>query len=564
MPGEAEEVRQRPPIDDSSPVVLHARYTTFVMLIVSGLVVVGILVEDISRLKRAVDDAETIQGLMNLWNSATRDEDSPISVAHILAGPASEMPDEKAAFRLRLAPRGDRKGSAAIACRVDLDLGQRFFVPEKGPVQQILVGPSGKFESGSEFKVGWRGISGDRMWTEWFLKQPPYNLRSYSRFWDILVSSGGSARIDTAEIERNLARGISAFDQGITMHGVPTPPDKEGPYWLITASPHYQVVHVKMLPDDSRPEEKETAIAPVGRYVRPMNWSGDAQPLRIMVLRTTEWNDEIQDWKDEGFDTAAVSVCRGSGGSESRTYPVVFPVKLWTERFAWTDAWIDRAIAHGHLSKELRPKMSNKLRLPFAQAFADLHLEVEDLESLELDALHGWLQGRLDRRGRNIEVAGIGIPRPLLSSLGLFLIIVFQGYAARHLSEAASRMKFSADGDPGAFQAWIVLYDGLLSLSAAICIVVAPTGAALIVVWVLYEGGFWTPYVFASGSGLIASLMLTSYSVRSLLRLRIETQRHRETAARNRAEQSLCEAGAVSAGARHGSEHEADPRSKLE
>ena len=229
-------------------------------------------------------------------------------------------------------------------------------------------------------------------------------------------------------------------------------------------------------------------------------------------------------------------------------------MKLRTERFDWTEAWIDRAIEHGHLSKELRPKMSNKLRLPFAQAFANLHREVENLESLELDALHEWLQGRLDRRGRNIEVAGMGIPRPLLRSLGLFLILVVQGYAARHLSEAASRMKFSADGDPGAFQAWIVLYDGLLSLSAAIGIVVAPTGAALTVMWVLHEGGFWTPYVLASGTGLIVSLMLASFSVRNLLRLRIEAQRHRETAARYRAEQSSQEAGPESVGSGHGSQ----------
>ena len=59
MPREPKEVRQRPLIDDSSSVVLHARHTTFVMLIVSALVVVGILVEDVSRLKRAFDDAET-------------------------------------------------------------------------------------------------------------------------------------------------------------------------------------------------------------------------------------------------------------------------------------------------------------------------------------------------------------------------------------------------------------------------------------------------------------------------------------------------------------------------
>ena len=210
-------------------------------------------------------------------------------MAHILAGSVSETSDAKGTFRLGLAPSGDSKGDAVIACRVDLDLGQHFFVPEKGPVQKVLVHPSGKFESGSEFKVGWRGISGESLWTEWSLKQPPYNLRSYSRFWDILVSSGGSARIDTAEIERNLARGISAFDQGIRIDTAPNSPDVEG-YWVISGTPNYKVVHVKMHWDDSQPEEKETAIAPVGTYIRPMDWSEGAQPLKIDVLR----NDRLE------------------------------------------------------------------------------------------------------------------------------------------------------------------------------------------------------------------------------------------------------------------------------
>ena len=134
------------------------------------------------------------------------------------------------------------------------------------------------------------------------------------------------------------------------------------------------------------------------------------------------------------------------------------------------------------------------------------------------------------------------MPRPLLRSLGLFLILVVQGYAARHLSEAASRMKFSAEGDPGAFQAWIVLYDGVLSLCAALGVVVAPTVAALTVIWVLHEGAFWSPYVLASVAALIVSLLLASYSARAVVRLRTEAQGHRESAARNRTVQNSQEA----------------------
>ena len=215
MAHEPKDVQQRAPIDDSTAVVLHARKTTFVMLIVTALVVIGILVEDVSRLKRAVDDADTIQGLMNLWRSETRDKDGPVSVAHILAGPVSAAPGAKRRFRLGLAPSSDSKGDALISCTVGLDLGQRFFVPENGQVQKIVVRASNKFESGREINVEWRSYSGEARWTEWLLKQPPYNLRSFSKFWDMLVSSGGSARVNATEIKKYLLRGLSAFDEDI-------------------------------------------------------------------------------------------------------------------------------------------------------------------------------------------------------------------------------------------------------------------------------------------------------------------------------------------------------------
>ena len=554
MARKPKEVPQRALIDDCSSVVLHARQTTFVMLIISALVAVGILAEDVARLNRAVDDAEIVKGSMNLWRTETRDKDGPVSVPHILAGPAPEASDAAGTFRLGLAPSGDSKGDAVIACRVDLDLSQRFFVPEKGPVRKILVRPSDKFESGSEINVERRNISGESLWTEWSLKQPPHNLKSYSRFWDMLVSSGGSARIDTADIERDLAQGISAFDQGITIETAPTSATMAG-YWVVHGNPNFKVAHVKMLSGDSQFGKKETAIAPVGTYMRLADWTDDAQPLDIYVLRATDWNERIEEWKSDEFDTAALSLCRGNSGAESILYPVVFPVKLRMERFDWTAAWLDRAIDQGHLSKEVRPKLSSKLRLPFAQAFADLHREAEGLESIELDALHDWLRGRLDREGKNIEVAGIGMPRSLLRSLGLFLILVLQGYAALHLSEAAFRMKSSAEGDPGAFQAWIVLYDGLPALCAALGIVLAPTAAALTVMWVLHEGGgFWTPYVLASGAALVVSLMLATYSARNVVRLRTEAQRHRESAARYRADQNPVEAEPEPLGSGHGSQ----------
>ena len=252
----------------------------------------------------------------------------------------------------------------------------------------------------------------------------------------------------------------------------------------------------------------------------------------------TYWNKEIEEWKNDKFDTAALSFCRRTGLSESKRYPVVFPVKLQKNRFDWTEAWIKRAISKGYVSRGLLPKIRSKLRLPFAEAFSDLHNEAKGLESLELDALHGWLRERLDRQGQNIEIAGIGMPRHLLRSVGLFLILIVQGYAARHVSEAASRMETSADGDPGAFQAWIMLYDGPLSRFAVLCIVGAPTAIAATILFYLESGGLPTANSFVSGLACLASLLLATYSIQNALRLRAAARRHQKSLAPDRADES--------------------------
>ena len=534
MAGHEEITPQRAPIDDSSAVVLHARWTVFLMLIASALVAVGVFAEDDARLNRALQGAEIVTGLMSHWHAETRDKNRAVSVTHIIAGPGRKASQTSDEFRLRFVRNGESDKKDSIQCWIGLDLDQRFFVHTDGIMPRVVVVPNTAGERTGEIEARWMSGAGSPSSGGWLVKRTPYDLKEFSRLWNLLVSNRKSARINYSNLEKQLKKVL-------LLPAVADTSIRTGDYetlWegiRIVSFRHdlleYRVDEVTPISNRSGSGSKHTHITPLDGFITKQPQDEHPNLTTADRLSFTSWDNHVRGWKNAKFDTAATGGCRRHKNGQLLTVNVLFPVKLWEEYFDWTRAWIDRAIEQGHLSNELRPRISNNLQAPFAQAFSDLRREAEGLESLELTALHGWLQGRVDREGKNIEVAGIGMPRHLLRSLGLFFILVVQGYAARNLSEAASRMKSSRNGDPGAFAAWIVLYGGRLSLCAALGIVAVPTAAAATVTWVLHEGGFWSPYFLASGAVLILSAMLLVYSVRSVVRLRAAAQHHRTSPA---------------------------------
>lgn len=539
MDHERTETVQQAPIDDSSSVVLHARKTVFVMLLVSALVVVGILVEDVTRLNRAVQDAAIVTGLMSLWHSETRNKDPAVSFPDIIAGPPAEVFDSESAFELQLVESDENGSENPVVCSVDLDLNQRFFVPKAGPIRKVVVVETiSGVEAGVEIKAVWRNYLGDFEFDQWILKRVPYDLADFAELWDLLVSSRQSARIDASNLGNRLKDGILPVTASSS---VPDLGDF-GITPVLMFLGRYMIDDVTVATDRTDAGASETYIAPIDEYVLAPTIPGSPSIPAFLkfgfVENSEEWNTRLRDWKTARFDTAAFTSCRSANRSAFGRFHVIFPVKLQKVHFDWTKKWIERAIRKGHLSEDLLPRIKDKVQLPFGEAFSDLHGEAEGLESLKLDALHGWLQGRLEREGQSIEVASIGMPRHLLRSLGLLLILIVQGYAARHVSEAASRMECSRDGDAGAFQAWIILYDGLSSQFAMLCILAAPTVAAGAIFFHLELDGPLTANSSLGGVACLVSLLLTTYCIRDARRLRAAARRHRMSSALDRADRS--------------------------
>ena len=57
--------------NDSSHVVIHARFTVFLMLLVSAVVLGSVFLDDRDRVRRAHSEMKVIAGLMDTWDSGS-------------------------------------------------------------------------------------------------------------------------------------------------------------------------------------------------------------------------------------------------------------------------------------------------------------------------------------------------------------------------------------------------------------------------------------------------------------------------------------------------------------
>ena len=374
MDGHEEITPQRAPIDDSSAVVLHARWTVFLMLIASALVAVGVFAEDDARLNRALQGAEIVTSLMSHWHAETLDKNRAVSVTHIIAGPgrrASETSDE---FRLQFVRNGENDKKDSIQCWVGLDLDQRFFVHTDGIVPRVVVLPNSAGERTGEIEARWMSGSGTPSSGGWLVKRTPYDLKEFSRLWNLLVSNRKSARINYSNLEEQLKKVL-------LLPAVADTSIRTGDYetlWegirIVSFRPdllEYRVDEVTPISNRSGSGTKHTHIAPLDGFITKQPQDAHPNLTTADRLSVTSWDNHVRGWKNAKFDTAATGGCRRQKNGQLLTVNVLFPVKLWEEYFDWTRAWIDRAIEQGHLSNELRPRISNNLQAPFAQAFSE-------------------------------------------------------------------------------------------------------------------------------------------------------------------------------------------------
>lgn len=499
--------KQRAPSDDSSSVVLHARQTTFIMLIVTAIVAVANLAENVEGLNRALLEARTVVRLTELSKTKLEGYES-VSLPRILAGPAPSSSKVREFVGLRLVPVDGGSNDDQVLCRIDVDLSEYHLRLRFGPVRYVRVVPSGR--AGAQRVASPPSPLDRELWKHspdyWYTRRPPENLVEFAALWNALYSSPRRAALTTDSLADQVGEGV-VFTQGslYTVQGsfsrkYKDPTDRQELFFASLTNYRFKTI--------------EPITFTNGMPESLPNWDMDQRLKR---------------WSNEGYHTLGSSFCLNADGRRDDRFLLVFPVTMEEEPFDWTSEWIERLGMQGLLSEDDLRTARGGVAGRFSETFPNLSDVIAEFGTRELESLPDLLRERLDKSGSSIEIAGIALPGNLLSSLGLFIILVVQAYAARHLAEAAARMGTSADGDPGAFQAWIMLYQGRFSSWTAYAIVAAPTlAAAAVLANLYYPFSFTTPFFWAGGVAVLLSLVLTIWSVRNLGRLRDAADHHRQ------------------------------------
>ena len=499
----------RSPSDDSSSVVLHARHATFVMLITSIVVGVGILTDNIEQLGHAIKQSDDIRSLMTSF----KDE----KTSH-LTNKISNHSSNIEMYNIQFSS----ESGAQKKCTLHFDRQRRFFLSQSGIPWDALVKKNVLFESG--YQITLEAPEFLRNYLISVNKIPdsiPHGIRDFSIFWNMLVSNNRNATMDvgenaTAAINRGmLIYGSSVLSSDFTTTLASSETDggeiNERIFVLPSTDFHYlsldwSIMERSRWSNISSDDESERA---------PLHLKSAFKEINNMVWKLLTLNLIFTD------DYIAVVPCYEDDSINGQQLLVAFPVSMkLEENFNWIDTWIERTgmvdIEQGEYS--------------FREMFPELYLETQNWGNFDLKELSEQLHTQLETGGSRVDFWGVSISGQQLRTFGLLLILLVQAYAYRHLYEAAERIRKSTRGDPGAFQPWIFIYSGFWSCWASHSMVIAPAMAGLGILSTIREPGSGFVVVL-SVLGWIVCLTLSIFSIGSIVRLRNAAQRHRNTSA---------------------------------
>ena len=165
----------------------------------------------------------------------------------------------------------------------------------------------------------------------------------------------------------------------------------------------------------------------------------------------------------------------------------------------------------------------------FEGRFASLTAEAEGLELLPLFDLADWIQLQSDKSAATVEIFGVKLPSVATKSLGVLIVLTMQLYTLLHLQNVHLRIRSSKTGDPGAFQAWILLYQGRLAGIASFAIVLVPTSIASAVFWLASaDASAGSPLLVASVISVLLSWFVAAIAAKQVRGLRHAVTRHTE------------------------------------
>lgn len=456
---------------DTSELVMHARKTVFAMLLTSAVVVFGIFSEDPMRLTRAYDQVRVVDGLVKHWGTVS--SGTVRSLARLLAGPATP-PTLRGTYKVTLVPLDADQGATsalggdsvdALQCTLRLDVSNYLFVTDNNyePVHLSLRGTSvvrSELSGGVE-RDAYPSIDGSDLGLS-----APEDLSGFVGVWDWLAATPRAARV-------------------------------------VAVAPEDGFAH-------ARQEGSRGAIYSVAAGAPPIDRNGiGVRATAVLSLADLEGyqNAVLNRWRAERMVHLIAGECRPEGIRSEAV--IIMPATLYSEQFDWTRAWIQQAIASGHLGPTAHVESQ-----PFESAFRDLQREASGLESLDIGRLRLWLENRTNEERQSIVVLGIAFTSNHLRVFGVLFIVVLQAYATLHLAAVRERIAQGPGQDPGAFKPWVLLYEDAPARIGAYGMVAAPTlAASAIVARLWWDGQVMSAVGTIAVAGTAVSVCLTCRGV---------------------------------------------------
>lgn len=480
---------ERLPIHDSTPIVKHARAVLFTALLVSFAIVVAVFFKDDAREQRALNQLEIVNGLIAYISSAMRSSDHT-DLAPLLADGNSKAGFSTVQNRLMVSQiQHEARIPKDLVCDAFFHLPAAYFVGEREEPINISLN---RYNRKQEFFRDYLRISESFM----DVNRIPKTLEEFEQLWNYLDNRQAIARSSVPNISKSI---------------------------VIETNSHAR----------NNPPYNVNKVLEAGELNKPRSelffGIGELGTGHTRIDATDIDSETALTWLKEGFKYAIRGECFEIQGKitskSSRQFEVIAPFEMDISGHPWTQTWFNFAKISGEISADL-PNRRGK----FEKAFRDLSELASSLKTQSIDELEETLRNMKETAGGDLVLFGLALPFGLIKLLGVALICTAQFFCFLHLSELVARMSANPKGDPGAAEAWFILYGSKSAQLATYASLSLPTLACLsfskefvrFEFMNLAEIDFWTAVL-----GIVISGLLAFGCLRCASELKILSAKHR-------------------------------------
>lgn len=442
------------PSTDNTSVVVHARKSTFVMLIVSAIILATTFFQAPKDLIAAIEELKSINAMLpHVQDTFSRATAEPVPLPEVLLNEDQLLQSKLVAYRITvenpplppvyrpLLPSYEE--GIQGTCTFAIEKQVPYFVTTDDRVENLVVRSTA---NGPRLFVA---PLDDNSSPSNLFPLSPVSVADFKDLWNELTLSTVRAYVESVDE----SSGAFLF-----------PNTGSGPTNLLPVSKSVELV--TNLPSSW----KETVAESHGEFVpavptglvmlgelREEHFLNSPFIVQAMLLAWShssylmgEPSRTLNRKRDRNF-LVLMGRCYPDGDTQKLTRPLRVAVRAQI-RYMDTNWTENLFVRTGNLKEQFG-------RAPqFTEAFPNLSRRLVRHERHTFDEVKDVLQADMPPEVSEISFFDVTVPFDFLYDLGIVVVLLCQIYATLHLVEVKARVARSDLGDPGAFVPWIILY----------------------------------------------------------------------------------------------------------